>query len=332
MSNSLLKHNDYGSYDDLRFLLVDVLDFKEPKPIRDIKNFCEERSMSLSFSIDAAIDIITFIGWIDIVGESIQPIRVNEIINSSENEKKIKGLLIEAIISKLKKTDLLQSFILLDSFKYDISNDGIVLRNHMIPLEFSGLRNLFFELGLFSKHVSPTLIKINENYKDYFINQIALWIKEQVLRDIPSSALSYEQFLQLQEIKNEYGTEAEKFVLEYEQTRLISHPDREKIKIISNIDVGAGFDIISFNDESSRIYDRFIEVKSYSDDIQFYWSRNEVRVAEIKKEHYFLYLVNRNQLEDDGYSPTIIQNPYHTIFQDDTWLKNAETWIVKPSN
>ncbi len=332
MSNNLLKHYDYGSYDDLSFLLSDVLAFNDPKPIRDVKSFCKERSMSLSYSIDAAIDIFAFIGWIDIVGDLLQPTRVSEITNYKEDEEKIKELLIDAIISKLKETDLLQSFILLDSIKYDISNDGIVLRNHMIPIEFSGLRNLLYELGLFNKHVSPTLIKINENYTNYFINQIALWIKEQVLRDIQSTTLSYEQFLQIQEIKNKYGTEAEKFVLEYERSRLISHPDCKKVKIISNIDVGAGFDIISFNNKSSRVFDRFIEVKSYSEDLQFYWSRNEVRVAEVKNEHYFLYLVNRNHLEDDGYSPTMIQNPYHTIFEDDTWLKNAETWIVKPSH
>jgi hypothetical protein len=332
MLNKLLNHNDYGSYEDLSFLLFDVLDFNEAKPIVDIKNFSRERSISLYFSIDAALDIIYFIGWIDIAGELLQPIRINDVLRYKEDEKKIKRLLIEAIITKLKDINELKNFIRLDSFKYDFSHDGIVLRNHMVPLQFSGLRNLFFELGLFSKHASPTLIQINENYTDYFIREIAFWVNEQFTRDIQTNELTYEQYLQIQDIKNNYGAEAEKFVLEYERSRLIDHPEYEKIKLISNIDVGAGFDIISFDDKNSRNYNRFIEVKSLSENIQFYWSRNEVRVAELKQHQYYLYLVNRDKMKIEDYTPIMIQNPYHTIFQDDGWSKNAETWIIKLLN
>jgi len=328
---STLTHTDYGSYEDLSFLLFDALDFDEARSIRDIKNFGREKSISLSFSIDAAIDIICFIGWVNIVGELLEPTKIKNIIKYKKDEQKIKRLLIEAIISKLKEINFLQKLIRFDSFKYDISQDGIVLRKHMIPLEFSGLRNLLFELGLFNNHLSPTLIQIHKNYSDYFISEIGSWIKERLTRNISSDSLTYNQFMHLQGIKNKYGEEAEKFVLGYERSRLISHPDYENIKKISNIDVGAGFDIISFNDDNSKTYDRFIEVKSFSEDICFYWSRNEVRVSELKQEHYYLYLINRDKINEEGYSPVIIQNPYQMIFQNDGWVKNAEMWLVKPS-
>jgi len=47
--------------------------------------------------------------------------------------------------------------------------------------------------------------------------------------------------------------------------------------------VNAGYDIQSFNDNKSIIIDKFIEVKSYEGTPYFYWSKNEVEVAKLKK-------------------------------------------------
>ena len=51
--------------------------------------------------------------------------------------------------------------------------------------------------------------------------------------------------------------------MKYEQNRLIGHKNYEKIEIISNIDVSAGYDIISFKSKDSVNTDKLIEVKSY---------------------------------------------------------------------
>ena len=329
MADVLLKHNDYGDFESLYYLLFDVLDFNGPRLTKDVKNYSRERSTRLSFSIDAALDILCFIDWIEINGELTRPTGVKRFYLYREDKELIKESLIKAIISKLKTKGLLQSLFRLDSYKYDVFDDVITLKSNLIPLEYSGLRNLFFELSFFEEYLSSTLIQINSNYTTFFINEIALWIKEQLLKDIPTYALSYEQFLQIQDIKNNHGEEAEEFVLKFEQFRLINHPDHEKIKIISDIDVGAGFDIISFNDENSRTYDRFIEVKSFSENLRFYWSRNEVRVAEIKGGRYYLYLVNRDKMDDEDYSPTIINNPYQSVFMDKSWSKKSEVWKVE---
>ena len=48
------------------------------------------------------------------------------------------------------------------------------------------------------------------------------------------------------------GIEAEKFILEFEKIRLRGHDNINQIKIISNVDVGAGYDIISFNSIDSK--------------------------------------------------------------------------------
>ena len=43
-------------------------------------------------------------------------------------------------------------------------------------------------------------------------------------------------------------------------------------------------------------------------------------IARIKTKTYFLYLVDRNGIDKEGYKPMIIQNPYAEI------LKNEVVW------
>ena len=66
------------------------------------------------------------------------------------------------------------------------------------------------------------------------------------------------------------------FVLCFEKVR-IGHPLCENIKRISEIDVSAGYDIVSFNSSQSQKLDRFIEVKAISNN-GFYWSKNEFEI------------------------------------------------------
>ena len=77
--------------------------------------------------------------------------------------------------------------------------------------------------------------------------------------------------------------------------------------------------------------DRYIEVKSYSKNLGFYWSKNEVNTARKKGENYCLYLVNRDKMEENNYVPTIITNAFFEVFQNKSWHKEAETYFVKHS-
>jgi hypothetical protein len=74
------------------------------------------------------------------------------------------------------------------------------------------------------------------------------------------------------------------------------------------------------------IIGKYIEVKSYSGEPYFYWSINEVKVAEKEKNNYFLYLVNRDEMGNNNYSPIIIKNPYESVFNNDEWSKEPQSW------
>ncbi len=131
------------------------------------------------------------------------------------------------------------------------------------------------------------------------------------------------------EQKQIYGAEAEARVLVYEQKRLVSHSNFDQIERISEYDVGAGYDVVSFNDLDSVELDRLIEVKSFSGTPSFHWSRNEIDVARFKKDQYFIYLVDREKMNETDYTPTIIQNPYESVLANDTdWNKRVDSYFI----
>ena len=111
--------------------------------------------------------------------------------------------------------------------------------------------------------------------------------------------------------------------MEYEKERL--QKLSKKIKQISLIDVSAGYDILSFNDDMSSDYDRFIEVKSFRGEPHFYWSINEKNISEFMGDKYFIYLVDLDSYNSDrAIKPIIIKNPAQNLEQ--------RNWLIEPTN
>ena len=132
--------------------------------------------------------------------------------------------------------------------------------------------------------------------------------------------LTLEQLMEQHKRQEEQGRKAEEFVLEFEKRRLLWSDNAGRVKQISDFDVGAGYDIISFESPVSTTYDRFIEVKSYSSSQSFFWSSNEMKVAHELKDKYYLYLVDMDQYQLQGYEPAIFQDPRNTILNSEEWF------------
>lgn len=126
----------------------------------------------------------------------------------------------------------------------------------------------------------------------------------------------------------EAGAAAEVWVVQYERERLFDHPLREQIRRISEEDVSAGYDIVSFASAHSIRHDRFIEVKSHGERKVFHWSRNEIATAVEFGEDYALYLVDRARCEQAGYAPHMITGPTPEMFTapDSGWRVEATSF------
>lgn len=178
-------------------------------------------------------------------------------------------------------------------------------------------RNFLYEIGYLSKK-SHYFVLNNKKLQDQVEAEIIVEKKKTTQKEL---------LLKLQK-QQEDGAKGEQFVLEYEMRRLLNH--KLLPKRVSDIDVSAGYDILSCHDTSSISYDRYIEVKSYSGTPHFYWSSNEMKTAEVLGEKYYLYLVDLSAIEKNGidYTPQIIANPAKELCGDD-WLIEPNSYLVK---
>lgn len=201
--------------------------------------------------------------------------------------------------------------------KYQPSYGGYVIRKTAFGVNFIQLLSLLESCNFIKK------ININDSLF-YLINKDYLYLLDLRLPVKSHGNLSVSKFDEILLLKQKYGEEAEEFVLNYEVMRL----NNQNIEWVAKYIVDAGYDIASFDNEKDTIHNRFIEVKSYDGEKEyFYWSRKELRVSHLKSNQYWIYLVNRSNMKNLNYKPTMIQNPYKNIYQDiDNWNQQVESW------
>lgn len=139
--------------------------------------------------------------------------------------------------------------------------------------------------------------------------------------------MSLEKLKEQLENNERAGEIAELFVVEYEKRRL-GIADGTKVKRISDIDVSAGYDIVSVNTPEAVVSNRFIEVKAVST-TGFFWSKNEYAVAKLLGTNYYLYLVDLTKISDNGYSPEIVNNPAQEIMENCQWLIEPQSYHIQ---
>ena len=204
-------------------------------------------------------------------------------------------------------------------FYYDSVQCCYAFKNELFPLSLSGVRNVLISQGFLIplRDTQMTRFYISPTYETLIAKHCKARRKQ----------LSLEQ-LKKQLEKNELaGEKAEVFVFEHEKKRL-GQPLGEKVRWISEIDVTAGYDIVSFNSNQSLEPDRFIEVKAVSN-AGFYWSRNEYEIAKLKGNTYYLYLVDLNSIDEQDYSPQMIQNQAVNVMDTDEWFVESQSYYVK---
>lgn len=218
------------------------------------------------------------------------------------------------LITGIKKTyaDVVDTIINCEKHYDETKNQFYIYVNH-IPLQYMGLAMLMEQTGEFERVKAREYFIGIKNYQEKIKKKPVVSIEElqkKLLRD------------------SEIGEQAEKFAWEYETIRLKQAGiDKEPLRI-SNIDVMAGYDMVSYESTMSESYDRFIEVKAVSKS-GFFWSRNEYETAKLKGDNYFLYLVDLRKVDEPGYVPEMIQNPAINIMQADGWFVIAESYNIK---
>ena len=313
MLDELKNLNYYGGKDGLLFFLCDVIGTSQRK-ISDAAVLCSYSPGKCYLALESLIRYCEAFGWIEL---SDKIISVSPSIAKLLNDKaKLNDALIESTVNQLFRENLLDS----EMFCYDLIQFSYSFKNEMLPLSLSVVRNTLISQGFFVplRNAQGTRFYISSSYDSL----IARYCKEQ------RKQLSLDKLKRQLHLNELAGEKAELFVLEYEKKRL-GMPLSEKVRRISEIDVEAGYDIVSFASLQSQEPDRFIEVKAVSD-AGFYWSKKEYEIARLKGDKYYLYLVELNRINQEDYSPLIIPDPAVKVMEADNWFVEAQSFLIRP--
>lgn len=331
MLEELLKYEKLGSRAELLSFLFDGLSVSRSTSISALRQFCIGQNFSIARSFDAILVLSQFLDFITVENDSL---RINEpalpAFEITKNDYFNREHFFRCLIASLGKSDALELLFPPSSIKIDPATSGYFILDSSIPVKFFPVRNLLLNVQFLERAPSNSShLIVNNRFSNFFrisvVESINLLLPKKgklTLKDLKASLLARE----------EKGTEAEVYVLEIEKKRLNGHPSLSMVTRISETRVDAGYDIDSLLNHESVFIDKFIEVKSYADEIAFFWSKNEVETARELGENYYLYLVDRRRMNDATYQPKSISDPYRKIFLNEYWRKETQNWKITLEN
>lgn len=268
---------------------------------------------------DGCIPLLKIAKIIDISDSRIVEINYSfsHILHS---ERFFQRKLLESFLQALKKDQGIYAIFSPEYSSYDFIYKSINIKFSAFGFRYANIRRLLIDFDFFKPHPDfpDKILIVNPYWKKFFEAEFAPEIRRR--------KIGIEELRKQQEKQQIDGEMAEKFVLKFEQFRL---NEKKEIQWISPYDSGAGYDILSFHRENSEINDRYIEVKSYSGiSPYFYWTRNEIATAEKHPERYFIYLVNRDELDNSNYEPKIIPDPIRNILHNEDWEKEVDKYYI----
>lgn len=211
-----------------------------------------------------------------------------------------------------------------ENISYDyIVHKTIDVKFSAFSLKYANIRDLLIDFDFLRRHPDFPQKKLilNPRWKIFFDQNIAKEIRRRIISPVELEKRQNQQ--------NINGLIAEEFVFNFEKKRL---NNKNGIDWLAQYNINAGYDIESFDKNESTTVDRFIEVKSYSKkdgrSPYFYWSKNEVTIAEKYKEDYYIYLVNRDEIDNVNYEPIMISNPIESILNNENWKKIVDKYYI----
>ena len=309
MLTELKRCNSIGNIDGILFL-ISILAGKDKISRDEIRNRCALEN-NIIVNCPGAVAFFEYLRLVDTTTDTVIPLPALNVLSEQQSDAKINQL-VALSISRLVEDGIFDK----DATGFDAEKGHLTIKRSAFPLAYAAIRNFLIMAGALNKEENGE-IGVTGDYESNWTEQLHNRRKKFTL----------EQLLKQQEDQNKRGLEAEEFVLELEKKRL---PEMaQKIKRISDFDVAAGYDIVSYESYETEHYDRFIEVKCYIGFPHFFWSENESDVARIKADKYLLCLVDYARIGEPGYQPEFIRNPYETIFNGEEWLVNAASYRIQ---
>lgn len=247
----------------------------------------------------------------------------DEFYDSLNSINQMKDKFIQFLFTSLKNEDTFHKIFQTQHLSYDIIYKSFQISNSAFGFKYKNFRQLLLDFEAITAHPKAEFNSyvLNSRYKKLF--------DKTILPEIKKRKIGIDEFKKSMEKQQIYGEEAEKFVLDFERRRL----GDKQIDWVAEYIVNEGYDIASYNEKNDLEYNRFIEVKSYEGNKPyFFWSRNEIDVAKRKLDNYWIYLVNRNEMNSIDYKPIMEQNPIKNVLINVNWNKQVEKYKIEMKN
>jgi hypothetical protein len=311
MRKELKRCNFLGNIDSLHYFVeVAIVDYQTN--IDAIKSICSLNN-KLNLNATAAVFFLEEIGMISIDA-------TNKVI-STEFGRSFNGCNVDTFRQRLSDAVYLylieNGMIALEAISYDHTTHLCHIRRSGFPLTAAVFRNLLLEFGALIE-ISSSEYQVHDDYEAIFESTI----KKQ------RPKVTLEELMGNQQKQAEQGRLAEEFVVAYEKNRLQDPNLVDGVKQISDIDVTAGYDVVSYDDKYSECYNRFIEVKSYHGTPQFFWSANEYETAKKLGTRYHIYLIDMDKYQHPGYTPVIVSDPSTILNENEHWISEVASWKI----
>ena len=135
--------------------------------------------------------------------------------------------------------------------------------------------------------------------------------------------------------QRQVGAMGEEIALAFEKARLTRmgcSREAASTRLISAEFANAGYDMESFDrDEDGKVHRIYVEVKSSTgNEIDFYWSTNEIKKAKTHASDYWIYFVpgvDERTKKSSG-DPIRLQDPYKTIFNNPSFRTESSQYHV----
>lgn len=320
MLKELRKYSNFGTPNFYFELLITLNNEKESTWKKsDLEKLFYNRIIDGRSVYDGCIELAIKIDILIFDGDKISI--NNDLSDFLNSVNQVSDKFMEYLFQKLKNDEDFHKIFCSEYLSYDIIYKSLQISNSAFGLKFSNFKQLLIDFGTIKTHPTVEINSyiINNRYKKLF--------DKTVLPEIKKRKIGIEEFRKAMELQQIYGEEAEKYVVEFENKRLNY---KKEIDWVAQYIVNEGYDVASYDNFDDDLQNRFIEVKSYDGDIPyFFWSRNEYRMAQRKKEKYWVYLVNRKQMNDEGYEPIMEQNPFENILKNDNWNKEVDKYKIQ---
>ena len=329
MFKELLKHNQIGGQAEIGYLLFDILRSDVVKRLEDVKVQCLHHSYSFGNCFNGTIVLLRALNFVIGQGDTL---RRNLILDTyDKNSMFNSGFFFNGIFNLLEDNGQFVEFFNSNTVKFNIERGNYYLRDSHIPIKHSTIKKILINTGFLLKDKNVrTIFNIREDYRAFFDSGVIKKMQNIINSAKKRRQLSLDLLKEQLKRQEELGLRAEIYALAYEKKRLYKHPMISQVVRVSDRYSNAGYDIESFNDVETILINRFIEVKSYAGNISFFWSNNEIDIARDKKEQYFLYLVNREEMDEPGYHPIIISNPYSSVYNNPKWRREIGQYKFYP--